>query len=45
MSVDRDHRTGTIRGLLCADCNEGIARFEDPARLRDAGKYLESDLT
>lgn len=39
--VDHNHRTGAVRGLLCADCNIGIGRLRDnPDYLRAAAEYL-----
>lgn len=39
--VDHDHASGAVRGLLCNNCNTGIALFaEEPARLRDAINYV-----
>jgi hypothetical protein len=40
-SVDHDHNTGKIRGLLCNQCNLGIGCLnDDPELLRKATSYL-----
>lgn len=42
LCIDHDHNTGTIRGLLCHDCNTGLGKFEDNVdRLQSAIEYLK----
>lgn len=42
LSVDHNHTTNTVRGLLCSYCNVGIGHFGDDASiLRQAADYLE----
>lgn len=42
LSVDHNHKTGKIRGLICNPCNIAIAKAKDsPEILRAMADYLE----
>lgn len=44
LSVDHNHKTGRVRGLLCNRCNRAIGMFMDsPSLLRRAADYLDID--
>lgn len=44
LSVDHDHITGHIRGLLCHKCNVAIGFFGESSDLiRQAADYVEKD--
>lgn len=43
LAVDHCHKTNTIRGLLCGECNRGLGLFRDNVYLlKRAIKYLNS---
>ena len=42
LTLDHDHVTGKMRGLLCSDCNLALGHAsDDPERLRKLADYVE----
>lgn len=42
LSIDHDHNSGKVRGLLCDTCNRGLGHFYDNVSLlHNAIKYLK----
>lgn len=45
LSIDHDHSSGKVRGLLCSACNFAIGTFnDDPKRIKRAARYLEKHM-
>ncbi len=43
-SIDHNHKTKKVRGLLCSNCNTGLGQFEDNQEwLQKAIEYLKVD--
>lgn len=42
LSVDHDHNTGQVRGLLCHACNTALGKFKDSLELLESAvQYLK----
>jgi len=44
LSVDHDHKTGKVRGILCDNCNQGLGKFKECRKLlMKAAEYLNAE--
>jgi hypothetical protein len=44
MTIDHDHATGKVRGLICSSCNIMLSRAQDnPRVLEEAARYLAKE--
>jgi hypothetical protein len=44
LTIDHDHVTGQVRGLLCSQCNRAIGLLgDDPATIHAAALYVEKN--
>jgi hypothetical protein len=41
LAIDHCHKTGKVRGLLCAECNTALARVEIPGWAKKAVAYIK----
>ena len=43
LHIDHNHKTGEVRGILCATCNRALGYvYDSPERLRALADYLEN---
>lgn len=44
LHLDHDHRTMTVRGILCHRCNRALAQWATPEWCERAAEYLRTNL-